>query len=143
MKRIDVTAHAQAPAEAVYALLVDGTTWPQWAPFDSFEVTEPGDASHLGEVHVFHVGRQATRERVVELIPGKRYSYELVDGLPLRDYRADVDLTEEDGGTRIHWHSTFRPGRPGTGWIYRAYLSRFIARCANGLATAATEAASR
>ena len=139
MKRIDVTAYAKAPAEAVYALLVDGTTWPEWTPFDSFEITEPGDPSHLGEVHIFHTGKQATRERVVELIPAKRYSYELLDGLPLRDYHADVDLTEDEGGTTIHWHSTFHPGRPGTGWIYRAYLARFIARCANGLATAAAQ----
>jgi uncharacterized protein YndB with AHSA1/START domain len=134
MKTIDVNVHADAPAEAVYALLVDGDTWPTWAPFDSFEITEPGDADRLGEVHVFRTGRHASRERLVELVPGRRYSYELLEGLPLRGYRADVDLTEEAGGTHIRWHSTFTPGRPGTGWIYRAYLARFIDRCARGLA---------
>lgn len=138
MKTIDVTGHADAPADAVYALLVDGATWPDWAPFDSFEITEPGDASRLGEEHVFRFGKYASRERIVELVPGRRYSYALLEGLPLRDYRADVDLTEEDGGTRIHWHSTFTPARPGTGWIYRAYLTRFITRCVNGLAANVT-----
>lgn len=134
MKHIDVTAYAEAPAAKVYALLVDGATWPEWAPFDGFEIVEPGDADRLGEVHIFRFGRYASRERIVELVPERRYSYELLEGLPLRDYRADVDLTEEGTRTRIHWHSTFTPARPGTGWIYRAYLTRFITRCANGLA---------
>jgi hypothetical protein len=31
-----------------------------------------------------------------------------------------------DGGTDIAWGSTFRPHRPGTGWIYRFALQRFI-----------------
>ena len=141
MKTIDVTAYADAPAADVYKLLVNGETWTEWAPFDGFEIVEPGDAERLGEVHIFRFRRNASRERIVELIPGRRYSYELLGGPPLRDYRADVDLTEEGGRTRIHWHSSFRPGRPGTGWIYRAYLSRFIGRCVEGLAAQVSGAA--
>lgn len=139
MKKISVERHANAPAKAVYELLRDGTTWPEWAPFESFEVLEAGDAERLGEVHVFRTGRHTSRERIVELVKDRRYSYELLAGLPLRDYRADVDLTPDDTGTTIHWHSSFRPGRPGTGWIYRAYLEKFIGRCVDGLAARAAE----
>ncbi|HEY3683935.1 MAG TPA: SRPBCC family protein [Streptosporangiaceae bacterium] len=142
MKRISVKGHANAPAEAVYELLRDGSTWTEWAPFDSFEIVEEGDAERLGEVHVFRTGRHVTRERIVELVPNRRYAYELLAGPPLRDYRAYVDLEPDDTGTLIHWHSSFRPGRPGTGWIYRNYLSRFIGRCLTGLAERASATAS-
>jgi len=60
----------------------------------------------------------------------------LLSGLPLRDYRADVDLTPTDGGTDIRWHSTFHPKVPGTGWIYRRALTRFIGDMVRGLAAA-------
>lgn len=142
MKQIDVKVHADAPPEAVYELLVDGSTWPAWGPFRSFELVEPGDADRLGEVHIFRTGRHVSRERIVELTPGRKYAYALLAGPPLKDYRADVDLTPEAGGTLIHWHSSFTPGRPGTGWLYRWYLQRFIAGCARDLAAhAATVAA--
>jgi hypothetical protein len=47
-------------------------------------------------------------------------------GMPIRDYRADVDLQPSQGGTTIRWRSSFRPKVPGTGWFYRLVLRRFI-----------------
>jgi hypothetical protein len=69
--------------------------------------------------------------------------YELLAGLPLRGYRADIDLTPADGGTVIHWRSRFTAKVPGTGWLYRWALGRFIQRCADGLATHAATLTSR
>jgi hypothetical protein len=71
---------------------------------------------------------------VVEVVPGRRFSYALLSGLPLRGYRANVDLTPADGGTTIHWRSSFTPKVPGTGWIFRWALGTFIQRCVDGLA---------
>ena len=34
-------------------------------------------------------------------------------GLPVRDYRADVDLEPNAEGTRIRWHVSFSPKVPG------------------------------
>jgi hypothetical protein len=142
---IDVRAHSAASADEVYALLAAGTTWPTWSPIDSFELERPGerggqdgdgDASREGlqAIRVFRTGRLVSRERIVELVPGRRLSYALLSGLPLRDYRADVDLTPDADGTAIRWHSRFRAKVPGTGWLYRRGLRRFIQRCADGLA---------
>ena len=90
----------------------------------------------MGAVHVHAKGaRRRTTERVVELVPDQRYSYELVSGLPLEGYHADVDLTPTpDGGTSIRWHSTFRPKTPGTGWFCKLVLGAFIAQTAKALA---------
>jgi hypothetical protein len=102
---------------------------------DSFSLERPGDdgGESLNAIRVFHTGRSVSRERIVELVPGRRFSYALLSGLPLRDYRADIDLTPESGGTAVRWHSRFEPKVRGTGWLYRLALCRFIRRCADGL----------
>jgi len=138
LQDIDVRGHSPQDTRALYALLSQGATWPEWSPLDSFELERPGEdgGEGLGAVRVFRTGRTTSRERLVELVPGRRLSYVLLSGLPLRDYRADVDLTPAEGGTDIRWHSTFRPKVPGTGWIYRRALGRFIGDMVRGLAAA-------
>ena len=135
-QQIDEQAWSPASPQTVYALLAEGATWPTWSGIDSFELREPGDVGgeSLNAVRVFRTGRTTSVERLVELVPGRRLSYSLLEGLPLRDYRADVDLTPVDAGTMIRWRSTFAAKRPGTGWLYRLVLSRFIRRAVRGLA---------
>ncbi|HEX4722357.1 MAG TPA: SRPBCC family protein [Pseudonocardiaceae bacterium] len=135
---IDVRVPTEASPDVLYQLLRDGSTWPTWSPLDSFELREPAidEPEGIGAIRVFRTGRVTSVERVVELVPDRRLSYELVSGLPLRGYHGDVDIESDDseGQTTIHWHSSFEPKVPGTGWLYRRALSRFIARCARGLA---------
>ncbi len=144
-QEISVRAWTAASPADVYALLRDGSTWPVWSPLDSFELEREGPegGESLGARRIFRTGRTRSYEEIVELQPGRRFSYALLSGLPLRGYRADVDLEPRDGGTEIHWHSHFRAKYPGTGRLYRATLGKFIQRCADGLAAYATEAAER
>jgi hypothetical protein len=139
---IDVTAMTGADPGAVYALLVDGSTWPEWSPVDAFTLVEPGRGTPEGPgaVRVFTTGRHQSRERVVECRPGEVFAYVLERGLPLRDYKAVVTLTPVAGGTSIDWHSTFRAKVPGSGWLYRRELGKFIRRTTHGLATASDRA---
>ena len=46
----------------------------------------------------------------------------ILSGVPVREYRADVDLTPDGSGTRITWAATFVPKYPATGWILRLFL---------------------
>jgi hypothetical protein len=137
-KVIDQTAATTADAGAVYELLADGSTWPEWSPIGSFELLARGDGSPegIGAVRLFKTGRVKSRERVVERQPGQVFAYVLEAGLPLRDYKAVITLTPTEAGTAIRWHSTFRAKVPGTGWLYRRELSKFIGECVKGLATA-------
>jgi hypothetical protein len=142
---IDVTVTTGADPQSVYALLADGSTWPDWSPIGAFTLLEPGNGTPegLGAVRVFTTGRHRSRERVervVECRPGEVFAYVLEKGLPLRDYKAVVTLTPAAGGTSINWHSTFRAKVPGSGWLYRHELGRFIRRTADGLATASGRA---
>ncbi len=139
---IDRTATTRAAPAAVYALLADGATWPQWSPIGSFDLIEPGDGSPegVGAVRLFTTGRVKSREGVVERRPGEVFSYVLESGVAVRDYLAVVTLTPVDGGgTSIRWRSTFRPKVPGSGWIYRRQLGGFIGQTVARLAAAAAE----
>jgi hypothetical protein len=73
---------------------------------------------------------------VIALEPPRRYAYEFMWGLPIRDYRAEVTLTPaaEGGGTAVRWRSSFRAKLPGTGRLVRRRLAQFIAETAEGLA---------
>jgi hypothetical protein len=143
---IDETVATTADPDAVYTLLADGSTWPGWSPIDSFELLAPGEGTPegLGAVRLFTTGRHKSRERVVTCEPGKAFAYELEAGLPLRDYKAVITLLPGGGGggggTTINWRSTFRAKVPGTGWVYRRELGRFIRTTVEGLAAAADRA---
>lgn len=134
-KQIHVEGWSPAPPDAVFAVVADAVRWPEWGPMDEATLEEEGTPAPdgIGALRRFRTGRTTSRERVVAYEPGHRFSYELVSGLPLRDYRADVDLAPTDGGTTITWHSTFRPKVPGTGWLYRAVLRVFIRRLLDAL----------
>jgi uncharacterized protein YndB with AHSA1/START domain len=134
-KMIEHEVTTSAPPEAIFALLADGSTWPEWSPIDSFELVTPGDGTPEGEgaVRVFHTGKTHSRERVVTAKPDRIFSYELISGLAVRDYKAVVTLMPAGAGTTIKWRSTFRAKVPGTGWIYQRQLGLFIGRTVNGL----------
>ncbi|WP_370965857.1 SRPBCC family protein [Amycolatopsis sp. cg9] len=139
VQRISVRGRTSAPPDAVYALLRDGASWPEWSPLGSFELVRAGEGEPegLGAIRLFRTGGIKSYEKIVALEPGRRFGYALEHGLPLRDYVAYVDLSPRDGGTEVHWHSTFTAKIPGTGWFYRRFLGRFLGRVVAGLVEAA------
>ncbi|MEV4148920.1 SRPBCC family protein [Amycolatopsis sp. NPDC049691] len=139
VQRISVRGVTSADPDTVYALLRDGASWPRWSPLGSFELVREGkdEPEGLGAIRLFRTGGVRSYEEIVALEPGRRFGYALDHGLPLRDYVAYVDLTPVDGGTEIHWHSSFTAKIPGTGWFYRRFLARFIGRVVAGLVEAA------
>jgi uncharacterized protein YndB with AHSA1/START domain len=133
---------ANAPPATVFGLLIDGSTWPNWAPIDSFELVQKGggEPEGVGATRIFRTGRVLSRERVVTATPNETFSYELISGLAVRDYKAVVRLVPVGEGTSIRWRSTFRGKIPATGWIYRRQLGKFIGLAVSGLAAAAESA---
>lgn len=136
MIEIHAAAHSAAGPDAIYALLLDPATWPAWSPMDTAELEAPGTAERLGvgSVRQLTRGRIRGHDKVVELVPGKRFSYVHLSGLPVRDYRSDVELEPAAGGTDISWRATFRPRFPGTGWYLRLGLHRMLRELVTGLA---------
>ena len=140
---IDTTVTTDADPAAVYALLADGSTWPEWSPIGSFALVDPGDGTPegLGAVRLFTTGRHKSRSASWSAARASPSRYVLEAGLALRDYRAVVTLTPTaSGGTSINWRSTFRAKVPGSGWVYRRQLGKFIGETVAGLAAAADRA---
>jgi hypothetical protein len=135
-RHIEVTAHSHAARDVVFVLLADGTTWPRWSPIESFELERPGDPppEGPGAIRIFRRGRTIGRDQIVEVVPGRRFGYASLSGLPVRDYRAHVDLEPQANGTTIRWQASFLPVVPGTGWLLERGLRRFLDQCAQGLA---------
>jgi hypothetical protein len=131
-----VSAWSSAPAGAVYDLLRDGATWPEWSPIGSFRLEREGrdGGESLGAIRVFRTGTVSSREEIVGFEPGRSFSYTALSGLPIRSHRADVELTGRDGGTAITWREDFLAKRPGSGWLIARFLRGFVQRCADGLA---------
>jgi uncharacterized protein YndB with AHSA1/START domain len=142
MKRhhVAVTATTSASPAAVYALLADSTTWPAWSPMDSVELERAGTPAPegVGAIRVNRKGRKVGRDEIVELVPGERFVYRSLSGVPVRDYVGEVTLQPRaEGGTTIHWESSFFPKTRGTGWLLQRALTKLLDECAQGLATAA------
>ena len=141
MKRQTATATTvtSAAPEAIWSLVADVSTWTTWAPFETATLEREGraDVNGVGAVRRFKRGRFTTVEEVTEFIPSRRLAYRLLRGLPLRDYRATIDIRPEDGQTHITWSSTFSSRIPGMGGAFRRGMSKIYAEYASGLARAA------
>ncbi|MGH3981722.1 MAG: SRPBCC family protein [Pseudonocardiaceae bacterium] len=135
-RHVDVQVRTLADAATVYALLRDGATWPTWSPIESFQLERVGEPEPegLGAIRIFRKGRMIGRDEIAGLVPDRRFSYRHLTGLPVRDYRGDVDLESSAAVTIIRWHISFTPVMPGTGWLLRWQIARFVQQCAQGLA---------
>ncbi len=142
-QHIEKTATTTADPHTVYALLRDGASYPAWSPIESFELEKEGDGEPegVGAVRIFRSGKVTGRDTIAELVPDRRLAYTHVSSLPVKNYRASVDLTPVDGGTEIRWVSEFEPKIPGTGKLMRKGLDSFIAGMTEGLAEHASKTA--
>jgi hypothetical protein len=141
--RVVATATSTAPIHAVWRRLADASTWSTWGQWDGTSLDREGvpPPDGVGAIRRFVSQRQTTVEEVVAFEPPAeghaRLAYELLSGLPLRDYHSEVTLETVGGGTRIHWVSTFDGAYPVVGSIVRRALQRFIPETARRLAAAA------
>jgi hypothetical protein len=107
MIEIEHTAHSKAPRSQVWAKLADLEGWHEWGPWT--ETRLDGDMRTMVSERKRLTGKPyVMKERVLAMEPPERFQYELLSGLPVKNYRATVTLTDaEGGGTDIHWASQF------------------------------------
>lgn len=133
---IEKTARSAAAPAQVYRLLRDGSTWPAWAALDTVEIEREGEGERegVGAIRVLSNGRVRGRDQITGFEADRQFRYVHLNGLPVRDYEARIDLAAVDGGTEITWHVTFDAKYPGTGWLVRRSLAGFIQGNVEGLA---------
>ena len=131
-----VTARSRASRHAIYELLRAGSTWPDWTPIGSFELERPAPdgGEGVGAVRKFTTGFVSSREEIIELHPDQSLSYRALSGLPIRQHRADVDISDSGDERVVAWREDFEARVPGTAPMLAWFLRRFVQRCADGLA---------
>ena len=115
MNTVEASATTSATRSQVWRLIADESLWPVWGRWSSVEI-EGGGAHGLGAVRRLVQRPFTVRERVTEWLPDERMSYELLDGMHARGYRATASLEDAPGGgTIVRWSSTVGVGRPDHG----------------------------
>jgi len=134
---VEHAAHSAAPRDRVWQLLADLEGWHEWGPwtstgFDGELRTMVSERKRLtGKPYVM-------KERVTALVPGERLEYDLVSGLPVRNYHGVVTLADgSGGGTDIRWAATFDPPWPLFGGLWRGAMLKVITQVSDALAGAA------
>ena len=142
----EVSVRSAAPPEKVFALLADGAGWSRWAGpmvvrswWEREGTPAPGG---VGAIRRLGLGRLSSREEIVEYDAPRRLAYTWLTGFPVRDYRADVQLSPDGQGTRIEWRGGFRPAFPGGAAVMRRFFLRTVGGFAEKLAREAERDAS-
>ncbi|MEU6884243.1 SRPBCC family protein [Streptomyces viridosporus] len=82
---VTATSHSSAPAALVYAALLDAESWPSWTSCYEVEMELPAGLERpvrVGDLRTIRsrLGGVSCRERIVELVPDQRFSYEQAAG---------------------------------------------------------------
>jgi hypothetical protein len=119
VKVIEATKATSASRDAVWALLEDPDSWAEWGSWSSVEV-DGGEPQGVGVERTLVRRPYRVRERITEWEPGRRHSYELLEGMNARGYRSTVTLDDAPGGgTVIRWRSEYEHAGPFTAFMLR------------------------
>jgi uncharacterized protein YndB with AHSA1/START domain len=145
MSKLHVEAEqtARATPEAIWALVSDATQYPKWGPWSAGGYKQPGDSSPRGPgaVQWLRSSRRAflrhvtTVERILEVDEGRRLSYTVIGGIPVRNYLGEVTLTPTADGTHVRWAASWDATMSGR--IVLRGLRTFFPEMMAGLVAAA------
>jgi len=105
-----------ASPKEVWKVLADHDRMGDWCLFKA-KVISPGDPDPQGlgtRRQVSALGMKIVEE-IIEWEPYRRFAYTVLKGGGVKDYRGDLLLTHEQGGTFLRWSMRFRPQIPGGG----------------------------
>src|SRR4051794_15345510 len=138
--KIEAEGRSQAPPEKVWEVLADVPRWAEWGPWNSSEFEREGDPAPggVGAVRLLKRFAMTLREELTGFEPPRRMTYKLLSGMPVRDYRAEVDVAQANGGSELRWRSEF-DALPGVGGLYRWQLQKAFEDIVESVARAAEQ----
>jgi uncharacterized protein YndB with AHSA1/START domain len=117
MSKLHVEAEhtVHATPEVIWALVSDATQYPKWGPWSAAGYKRPGDNSPRGPGAVQWLrssrrayGRHVTSiEQILEVDEGRRLTYTVIGGIPVRNYLAEITITPTDDGTHVRWAASW------------------------------------
>jgi uncharacterized protein YndB with AHSA1/START domain len=111
---VEAEGVAQAAPEVVWELVANADRYHEWGPWSASGYQSRADhADGPGVIRWMRYGRTTTVEKVLDAEKGRRLTYTVVKGIPVRNYRAEVTLTPQGEGTHIRWSASWDRTLPG------------------------------
>jgi uncharacterized protein YndB with AHSA1/START domain len=126
---------AAAP-ETVFDVLTDHRRYTEITPLRKAELEREGEPAPngVGAIRRLTAIGPPMREEVLAYEPGKRFSYKLLSGLPVRDHVGTVELTPSGGGTRVVYAVRTTPTLPLVGGAFLVGMKFGIKQLLGGVA---------
>ncbi len=124
----EASASSSASVEAIWPLIGEAARWQEWSWMTRTSLLRQGDPAPdgVGALRRFALGPGGSKEEVVAWDPPHHLAYVVVQGLPVRHYRADVYLEEVGSGTVVTWRCSVEALIPGTGSALQFALRRMV-----------------
>lgn len=101
------TVTINLPVDKAWAILADHEGMSTWGPGLKVTLTTEGSPDRNGVGAVRRIVAPGPAPAIVEEItafePGRYLAYRALSGVPLRDYRGEVELTDRDGKTYVNY----------------------------------------
>ncbi len=124
-----------APPETVFAVLTEHHLYAEITPMRKSILEREGEPppNGVGAIRVLTSAGPPLREEVIGYEPPSRFSYKLLSGAPLRDHVGTVELTPQDGGTKVVYAVRTTPTLPLVGAAVVGVVRQAIKALLNGI----------
>jgi uncharacterized protein YndB with AHSA1/START domain len=128
--------HVAAPPETVFEVLTDLERYSEFTPLRGSTLERRGESepNGVGAIRVLTSLGPPLREEVIAYQPPNRFAYKLLSGAPLRDHVGTVELSAEDGGTRMVYAIRTVPTLPLVGPVVIAVAKQAVGSLVKGVA---------
>lgn len=130
------TREIAATPETVFEVLTDHRKYSELTPLRKSELEREGEAdvNGVGAIRKLTVAGPPMREEVIAYEAPSRFSYTVLSGLPVRDHVGTVELTAENGGTKMVYAVRTQPTLPVVGFAVVAAVKQAIKGLIDGVA---------
>lgn len=134
-----------APPEIVFDVLTDHRRYTEITPLRKAELEREGEPAPngVGAIRRLTAVGPPMREEVLAYEPGKRFSYKLLSGLPVRDHVGTVALTPSSTGTHVVYAVRTTPTLPLVGGAFLVGMRFAIKQLLGGVAKKAERLAAQ
>ena len=144
MASFTIVREIAAPRETIFEVLTDHRAYASITPLRRSELEREGDPdpNGSGAIRVLGAVGPPLREEVLTYEAPTRFSYTLLSGLPVRDHVGTVELTPNDGGTRMTYAVRTIPTVPLVGGAVVGVVKLGVKQLIDGVSAEAERRAS-
>jgi uncharacterized protein YndB with AHSA1/START domain len=125
-----------APPEVVFEVLTDHRGYARITPLRKAELEREGEPAPngVGAIRKLSAVGPPLREEVLAYEPGRRFSYKLLSGLPVRDHVGTVELSPSGAGAKVVYAVRTTPTLPLVGGAFLVGMKFGIKQLLGGIA---------